>query len=144
MEHKQMQDYLDDKNCITIEQKMEKLFDEQRTFEFPKADTSQCVNAVSESNEGIIRIGKDHQATLPVCVPLEQQQLHQSLETELLVWSPNPLISEEKLDKYIKLSKEKYGYNEEQALEVLFRNKHDIDNAIPGHLRKRQFCCCFF
>ena len=35
MEHKQMQDYLDDKNCFTIEQKMEKLFDEQRTFEFP-------------------------------------------------------------------------------------------------------------
>lgn len=88
--------------------------------------------------EGVINIGIDYQATPPVWVPLEQRGLHQSLERALLVWSPNPLISEEKMDKYIRVSKER-GYNEEQALGVLFWNKHDIDNSVQDLLKYQQF-----
>ena len=31
------------------------------------------------------------------------------------------------VDEYIQISKEKYGYNAEQALGMLFWHKHDLD-----------------
>ena len=34
------------------------------------------------------------------------------------------------VDEYIQVSKEKYGYNAEQALGMLFWHKHDLDRAI--------------
>ena len=34
------------------------------------------------------------------------------------------------MDDYIQVSKEKYGYNAEQALGMLFWHKHDLDRAI--------------
>ena len=34
------------------------------------------------------------------------------------------------MDEYIQVSKEKYGYNAEQALGMLFWHKHDLDRAI--------------
>ena len=34
------------------------------------------------------------------------------------------------MDEYIQVSKEKYGYNAEQALGMLFWHKHDLDKAI--------------
>ena len=34
------------------------------------------------------------------------------------------------VDEYIQISKEKYGYNAEQALGMLFWHKHDLDRAI--------------
>ena len=38
-----------------------------------------------------------------------------------------PLLS---VDEYIQVAKEKYGYNAEQALGMLFWHKHDLDRAI--------------
>lgn len=34
------------------------------------------------------------------------------------------------MDEYISLAKEKYGYNGEQALGMLFWHKHDLERAI--------------
>jgi hypothetical protein len=34
------------------------------------------------------------------------------------------------VDEYVQVSKEKYGYNAEQALGMLFWHKHDLDRAI--------------
>jgi len=34
------------------------------------------------------------------------------------------------VDEYISLAKEKYGYNGEQALGMLFWHKHDLERAI--------------
>ena len=34
------------------------------------------------------------------------------------------------VDEYIQVSKEKYGYNAEQALGMLFWHKHDLDRAM--------------
>lgn len=34
------------------------------------------------------------------------------------------------MDEYITLAKEKYGYNGEQALGMLFWHKHDLDRAV--------------
>jgi hypothetical protein len=34
------------------------------------------------------------------------------------------------VDEYIQVAKEKYGYNAEQALGMLFWHKHDLDRAM--------------
>jgi REST corepressor 1 len=48
----------------------------------------------------------------------------------LLVWSPAKDIPESKLDEYIELAKERYNYNAEQALGMLFWHKHDLSKAV--------------
>ncbi|XP_055595319.1 REST corepressor 1 [Uranotaenia lowii] len=48
----------------------------------------------------------------------------------LLVWSPTKEIPDAKLEEYIAVAKEKYGYNGEQALGMLFWHKHDLERAV--------------
>lgn len=54
----------------------------------------------------------------------------QYAERALLVWSPTAEILDTKLEEYISLAKEKYGYNSEQALGMLFWHKHDLEKAM--------------
>lgn len=72
-------------------------------------------------------------------------------ERALLVWSPTKEIPDSKcnyksllrncdslklllacfsVEEYISVAKEKYGYNGEQALGMLFWHKHDLEKAI--------------
>merc|ERR1711953_114368 len=83
-----------------------------------------------EEREGQIRVGKDYQINPPPWIPPAQRKAEQCPERALLVWSPCPTISNSKLDEYIQVAKEKYGYNAEQALGMLFWHKHDLDRAI--------------
>merc|ERR1712226_119087 len=83
-----------------------------------------------DDSKGTIRVGRDFQVITPNWVPPEQRRPEQCPERALLVWSPNPSISQSKLDEYIQVSKEKYGYNAEQALGMLFWHKYDLDRAI--------------
>jgi len=83
-----------------------------------------------DEGEGQIRVGKDYQISPPDWIPPEQRKPEQCPERALLVWSPCPSIGNGKLDEYIQISKEKYGYNAEQALGMLFWHKHDLDRAI--------------
>lgn len=48
----------------------------------------------------------------------------------MLVWSPTNDIPDNKLEEYIAVAKEKYGYNGEQALGMLFWHKHDLERAV--------------
>jgi len=84
----------------------------------------------SGSESAKIRIGKDYQVDVPKWIPLEHRRPQLEVERALLVWSPNPNLPQQKLDEYIQVSKEKYGYNAEQALGMLFWHKHDLDRAI--------------
>jgi len=83
-----------------------------------------------EEREGQIRVGKDYQINPPPWIPPAQRKAEQCPERALLVWSPCPSISNSKLDEYIQIAKEKYGYNAEQALGMLFWHKHDLDRAV--------------
>jgi len=83
-----------------------------------------------DEREGQIRVGKEYQVAPPEFIPLEKRRADQCPERALLVWSPCPTISNSKLDEYIQVAKEKYGYNAEQALGMLFWHKHDLDRAI--------------
>merc|ERR1712038_1356461 len=80
--------------------------------------------------EGTIRVGKDYQASIPSYIEENLRRSEQCPERALLVWSPSPHITTSKLDEYIQISKEKYGYNAEQALGMLFWHKHDLDRAV--------------
>ncbi|XP_035438167.1 REST corepressor 3 isoform X1 [Spodoptera frugiperda] len=76
-----------------------------------------------------IRVGRDYQAVCPELEPVEQRRPELISDRALLVWSPTCDISDIKLDEYITTAKEKYGYNGEQALGMLFWHKHDLNRA---------------
>lgn len=81
------------------------------------------INFVSEK----IRVGKDYQVIVPEMIPQKQENY---ADKALLVWSPAREIPESKLEEYITLAKERYGYNAEQALGMLFWHKHDLEKAV--------------
>ncbi|XP_065345345.1 REST corepressor 3 isoform X2 [Cloeon dipterum] len=85
-----------------------------------------------EEREEKIRVGRDFQTQIPPLIPYaERKPEEQCFERALLVWSPaSGTISDQKLDDYITLAKEKYGYNGEQALGMLYWHKHDLEKAI--------------
>lgn len=74
-----------------------------------------------------IRVGKDYQVIVPEMSPQRQENYP---DKALLVWSPAREIAESKLDEYIAMAKERFGYNAEQALGMLFWHKHDLEKAI--------------
>ena len=47
----------------------------------------------------------------------------------MLVWSPS-MLGDEEMDKYVHTAFDKYGYNSEQALALLFWHKHNMDRAM--------------
>jgi hypothetical protein len=61
---------------------------------------------------------------------MSQQKQEAYGDKALLVWSPAREIPEGKLEEYITLAKERYGYNAEQALGMLFWHKHDLEKAV--------------
>ncbi|CAH2982845.1 unnamed protein product [Chilo suppressalis] len=82
-----------------------------------------------DENAEKIRVGRDYQAVCPELEPVEQRRPELISDRALLVWSPTTDISDLKLDEYITTAKEKYGYNGEQALGMLFWHKHDLNRA---------------
>ncbi|CAG9827880.1 unnamed protein product [Diabrotica balteata] len=77
-----------------------------------------------------IRVGRDYQAVCPELQPESQRKPELLADRALLVWSPTEAIPESKLEDYIVLAKDKYGYNGEQALGMLFWHKHDLERAM--------------
>ncbi|CAH1159503.1 unnamed protein product [Phaedon cochleariae] len=77
-----------------------------------------------------IRVGRDYQAVCPELQPENQRKPELLADRALLVWSPTETIAETKLEDYIVLAKDKYGYNGEQALGMLFWHKHDLERAM--------------
>ena len=75
-------------------------------------------------------MGRDYQAVPPPYIPSSDRRPEQCAERALLVWSPANHIVGQKLDEFIQVAKEKYGYNSEQALGMLFWHKHDLDRAL--------------
>lgn len=77
-----------------------------------------------------IRVGRDYQAVCPELTPESLRKPELLADRALLVWSPTTDIPDSKLEDYIMLAKDKYGYNGEQALGMLFWHKHDLDRAV--------------
>lgn len=77
-----------------------------------------------------IRVGRDYQAIIPKLLVLPTHRRERLNKRALLVWAPTENISDVKLNEYILLSKEKYGYNSEQALGMLYWHHHDMEKAL--------------
>lgn len=77
-----------------------------------------------------IRVGRDYQAVCPELIPAPERKPEILNDRALLVWSPTKEIPDPKLEEYITVAKEKYGYNGEQALGMLFWHKHDLERAV--------------
>uniref|UniRef100_A0A1Q3FWG8 Putative dna-binding protein n=1 Tax=Culex tarsalis TaxID=7177 RepID=A0A1Q3FWG8_CULTA len=92
-------------------------------------NSSKATKAKSEYEEKI-RVGRDYQAVCPDIVPAPERKPEQMNDRALLVWSPTKEIPDSKLEEYITVAKEKYGYNGEQALGMLFWHKHDLERAV--------------
>lgn len=87
-------------------------------------------NKTGEYEAEKIRVGRDYQVSCPELIPEKDRNPEGLPEKALLVWSPTKDIPEKELEKYIQVAKEKYGYNGEQALGMLFWHKHDLERAI--------------
>lgn len=83
----------------------------------------------SEQDHGM-RVGHDFQAVIPDIISATDPCPEFTPERALLVWSPCPDISDSKLDEYMTHAKEKYSYNAEQALGMLFWHKYDLEKAV--------------
>uniref|UniRef100_A0A182MCU5 REST corepressor n=1 Tax=Anopheles culicifacies TaxID=139723 RepID=A0A182MCU5_9DIPT len=92
-------------------------------------NTSKATKAKSEYEEKI-RVGRDYQAVCPELIAPNERKPEQLNDRALLVWSPTKEIPDSKLEDYITVAKEKYGYNGEQALGMLFWHKHDLERAV--------------
>ncbi|XP_050431889.1 REST corepressor-like isoform X2 [Adelges cooleyi] len=93
------------------------------------SDPSDIDELIQENAEKI-RVGRDFQAVIPKLLVTQAQRRERLNKKALLVWSPTEKISDVKLNEYILLSKEKYGYNSEQALGMLFWHHHDMEKAL--------------
>jgi len=83
-----------------------------------------------DEREGRIRVGREYQAVPPPYIPKVERRPEQCPERALLVWSPSLIITNKRLDEFVQVAKEKYSYNAEQALGMLFWHKHDLDRAL--------------
>ncbi|XP_040161027.1 REST corepressor 3-like [Anopheles arabiensis] len=92
-------------------------------------NSSKATKTKSEYEEKI-RVGRDYQAVCPELVAPNERKPEQLNDRALLVWSPTKEIPDNKLEEYITVAKEKYGYNGEQALGMLFWHKHDLERAV--------------
>jgi len=81
-----------------------------------------------EKKEPTMRVGDEFQAEVPDV--LHDSSLDKDHRPEpLLVWAPCENVSDEKMDEYLRVAKDKHGYNMEQALGLLYWHKYDIDKT---------------
>ncbi|XP_016659529.1 REST corepressor-like isoform X1 [Acyrthosiphon pisum] len=81
------------------------------------------------NDEDQIRVGSDYQADIPELL-LRPENKHKQRPKSLKLWFPPKKISEVQLNDYILLSKNKYSYDTEQCLGLLYWNKHNLEKSI--------------
>jgi len=85
-----------------------------------------------EEKEGEkIRVGRDFQAVPPPLMPQKDKDLEEE-ERSVLVWAPPPskdILNDSDLDNFISVAKDDYGYNQEQALGIVFWHGYNVDKA---------------
>jgi len=96
----------------------------------PKKDRDRSNDSSDEDNAERIRVGKDYQSICPLVKTATRTELDSLDEKAVLVWQPTGELPEERLDNYVKVAKDKHGYNAEQALGMLYWHKYDIERAL--------------
>ena len=119
--------------------------DEKKEGEFLKFNLMIPTQTYPWSGGGHIRVGREYQAVLPANTPPDERLVQDCAERAMMVWAPSReedvkcrwICFDDKfmnfaslVDKYIQIAIDKYGYNREQALAMLFWHKHDMDRAL--------------
>jgi len=99
-------------------------------------DTSHTESETSDSRDkgrgkgggAQIRVGEEYQAELPVCNTHGQTLVKDYPEKAMLMWSSSSLPDSE-VNRYVVKAVDTHGYNEEQALAMLFWHKHNMARA---------------
>ncbi|XP_072165658.1 REST corepressor 1-like [Diadema setosum] len=95
------------------------------------SEESGTSSSGEDENEPGMRVGAEYQAVIPDIQPdVPVGRRGDSRPEALLVWTPNGDIPDPKLDEYINVAKEKFGYNTEQALGMLFWHKHSVEKSL--------------
>ncbi|KAL5238758.1 hypothetical protein ACI65C_006168 [Semiaphis heraclei] len=94
------------------------------------APSAYCEDSDENYNDEVqIRVGSNYQADIPELLSRPVNK-HKQRPKSLLVWYPPKNISEIQLNEYILFSKNKYGYDTEQCLGVLYWNKHNFKKSM--------------
>merc|ERR1712203_416523 len=81
-----------------------------------------------DSHESGMRVGSEFQARIPDILTDEETDHRPE---PILVWAPvEDKVSDSKLDTYLKVAKDQYGYNMEQALGMLYWHSYESDKAM--------------
>jgi len=83
-----------------------------------------------KEGDGEIRVGREYQAVPPPYIPPSERKEDLADERALLVWAPQDNADDAVIDQFVMTAKEKYGYNIEQALGMLFWHKYDAEAAM--------------
>ncbi|GFY52096.1 REST corepressor 2, partial [Trichonephila inaurata madagascariensis] len=75
-----------------------------------------------------VKVGSKYQAVIPNLIP-EGLRPKEEKEDEGLIWSPCCSIDDERLVEYVKETKEKFKYSQEQSLGILFANEYNLEKA---------------
>ncbi|KAH9394266.1 REST corepressor 3 [Tyrophagus putrescentiae] len=93
------------------------------------SEMSSDSDSETASSKGAVRVGDGYQAVIPdYCLPKPAPS--QYPEKAIKVWIPNEEVSDKKISEYVQIAKEKYRYNPEQALGILFWHGFDFECAL--------------
>lgn len=93
-----------------------------------KKTSEKSVKSGDPANEPGMRVGDNFQAEVPEM--LTDMFVKDARPEPLLVWAPCEKIPDTKVEDFLKIAKEKFGYNMEQALGMLYWHKYEIDKAM--------------
>ncbi|XP_027201878.2 REST corepressor 1-like [Dermatophagoides pteronyssinus] len=89
---------------------------------------SSDINSDSDSEQSV-RVGHEYQAEISDSFQSKPASRDYA-EKAVLVWTPYHNLDEDDLSDYVKLANDKYKYNEEQALGILFWHDFDMQCAL--------------
>jgi len=78
---------------------------------------------------GGMRVGRDYQAKIPNVIPEPDRNVQAENDRALLVWKPTEKLTDDEIEEYISMAKEKFYYTGEQALGLLYWHRYDIQRA---------------
>ncbi|XP_065199151.1 REST corepressor 1-like [Sycon ciliatum] len=109
---------------------------EKVTADSPENGEGEASGSEMDPDAPRMRVGDEYQAEIPDMLTLEQRVAESSTnnveknEPHVQHWDPAANLTEQQLTDYIDLAKNKYSYNVEQAMGMLYYHGHSIDAAL--------------
>jgi len=90
--------------------------------------SERILKSSEKEHEPGMRVGENYQAVVPEAV----REIFDPVDVPpeaLLVWAPCDNLTDVKMNDYLETAKDKFGYNMEQALGMLYWHKYEIEKA---------------